>query len=138
MGFQDRNRDAQILDLQKNVRDLQDSVDQIGTALATLIQELQVQSLSSSQEEKSQVVKDELLNEPKVSIFRDTFGNVILNLNPGSPSAVQNLVISNAGVGGSVTISAVPQAGGDTDIDINFEPAGNGVLSVRGTPVQLQ
>lgn len=133
---QDRLQAAEITKLRSDVYELEKALDLTIRTLNAVIDRLQ-----AGENEQGgtidKVIKDQLLDEPVISIFRDTYGHVILNLNPGSPNAVQNLVISNAPTGGAVTISAVPQAGGDSDIDIDFQPGGNGVVSVRGTPVQL-
>jgi len=77
------------------------------------------------------------LEEPTTAVIRDTFGNPILNLNPGSPSAVQNLTIANAGAGGALSISATAQGGGDSNIDINLEPLGTGRVTESGTDLAL-
>lgn len=62
--------------------------------------------------------------------FNDHNGNEILHIGPGVATAVNYTTLDNAATGSGPTFTA---AGSDANIDMNFQIAGTGVYSFKGT-----
>lgn len=137
----DREQSLEIVALRRDVKELTSIIEQMLRDRARESEDDErVEYIAPTQHDEASLdtkIAETLLEEPVIAILRDTFGNIILNLNPGSPNSVQHLSISNAGVGDGIGLIAVQDVGGDSNINIDFGPQGTGKTMENGTPLAL-
>lgn len=77
------------------------------------------------------------LSDPVIDTVRDSFGNIIVQFNPGGAASVQHLNINSAATGAPVSLSVTAEIGGDANVDLDLQPLGTGITTENGTALAL-